>query len=95
MYVLIYYKGVDIEGYLEDGYIQVNVLPLVDGTSEVAASLSESKDKGFEQVGIYYPKTKLSELDDVVTFFERVLLFKLFPECVPTFDYDVIEYWRY
>lgn len=95
MDVLIYYKGVNITGYIEDVYVQVSVLPLMNGSSEVAVSLSQSKDKGFEEVGVYYLRVKLSDVDDVTTFFERVLLFKLFPECVPTFDYDVIEYWRY
>lgn len=95
MDVLIYYRGVDIEGYIQDGYIQVSVSPLMDDSSEVAVSLSQSRDKGFEEVGVYYPRVRLSDADDVTTFFERVLLFKLFPKCIPTFDYDVIEYWRY
>lgn len=95
MDVLIYYRGVDVEGYIQDDYIQVSVLPLMNGSSEVAVSLSQSKDNGFEEVGIYHSRTELAELNDMTDFFERVLLFKLFPECVPTFDYDVIGYWRY
>lgn len=95
MDVLVYYRGVDVEGYIQDDYIQVSVLPLMNGSSEVAVSLSQSKDNGFEEVGVYYSRSKLSDLATVITFFERVLLFKLFPECVPTFDYDVIGYWRY